>query len=383
MTALTLLQVANTLIPLIIIPIVTRTLGAGLFGRVSYAQNIVAYLTLLVNYGFEYSATRQISLHADDKLTTQRLFWSVLTMKVALLLLSFCVLYVLSLTMSKIIADPRLYWYTALINIGIAFFPTWYLQGVQEMTKMAWFNFFIRLSGAVAVILFIHTAGQYRLYPLLLSLASVFTGIVAFFYSIRHFHLGSYQLHVATLKEVAVSGFPIFLNNLFISLYTLANMTILGLYVADSDIGCFSGAQRIVMAINAFIILPVSTALFPEMSRRMSLTPHEGLRFFRYCLLSTSCVAALVSALTFVFAPLIVRLLLGQNFTASIALLRWMSPLPLLVMTAQYSQYKDFMDVDCNALLHMSDFSSHVCVYPPISSLSRIMGQLALSGVGL
>ena len=132
------LQVANYLIPFLVLPIISRILGASLFGSVSYAQNIVTYLTLLVNYGFEYSATRQISLARDDKAHTDRLFWSVIASKCMLLVVSFVILALLPLFVPRVVCDFRLYLYTALTNIGIVFFPTWYLQGVQKMDKMAW-----------------------------------------------------------------------------------------------------------------------------------------------------------------------------------------------------------------------------------------------------
>jgi len=334
MASLGLLQAANSLIPLIVIPVITRILGADLFGRVSYAQNIVAYLTLLVNYGFEYSATRQIALCQGDKGKTRRLFWAVITMKICLLVLSLIVLWGLSWGMERIQADPRLYWYTALINIGIALFPTWYLQGVQEMEKMAWGNFIIRLSGAVAVILLVREAGQYRLYPLLMSVAGIVTGGGVLAYTVRHFGLGCWRTDRESLRETAAAGLPVFLNNVFISFYALANMTILGLYADDTALGHYSGAQRIIMALNTFIIMPVSTALFPEMSRRMSANPDEGRRFFRLSLLWASAAAGAASVVTFAAAPLLVRLLLGPDFAESTALLRWMSPLPLLVMAA-------------------------------------------------
>ena len=78
MVSLGVLQVANYLIPFLVLPVISRILGASLFGSVSYAQNIVTYLTLLINFGFEYSATRQISIARDDKAKTDAIFWSVI-----------------------------------------------------------------------------------------------------------------------------------------------------------------------------------------------------------------------------------------------------------------------------------------------------------------
>ena len=150
MTALGVLQIANYLIPLLVLPVVSRVLGATLFGSVGYAQNIISYLTLLVNFGFEYSATRQVALAGEDKEKKRQLFWAVITAKTGLLVLSFVILALLPLLVERVACDPRLYIYTALTNIGIVFFPTWYLQGEQQMDKMAWANFFTKLLGASA-----------------------------------------------------------------------------------------------------------------------------------------------------------------------------------------------------------------------------------------
>ena len=81
MTALGVLQIANYLIPLLVLPVVSRVLGATLFASVGYAQNIITYLTLLVNYGFEYSATRQIALAGDNNERKRQLFWAVVSAK--------------------------------------------------------------------------------------------------------------------------------------------------------------------------------------------------------------------------------------------------------------------------------------------------------------
>ena len=334
MTTLGVLQMANYLIPLMVLPVVSRVLGAALFGSVGYAQNIVTYLTLLVNYGFEYSATRQIALAGQDKERKRQLFWAVLFVKTLLLLLSFLILALLPLFMERVASDPRLYVYTALTNIGIVFFPTWYLQGEQQMDKMAWANFFTKLLGALLVVAFVREAAAYRLYPLFLSLASVVVGIGALYYVIRHFRIGAFSLSATTLREVLAAGAPIFLNNVFVALYTTVNMTLLGLYASDTTIGYFSAAQRLILALNMVVVLPVSTALYPEISCRFAASEEEGIRFFKRVLLLAGTAAAVVSVLTYLTAPLVIQLVYGAGFEPAVAILKWLSPIPVLVMTA-------------------------------------------------
>ena len=334
MTALGVLQIANYLIPLLVLPVVSRVLGVTLFGTVGYAQNIVSYLTLLVNFGFEYSATRQIALAGDDKEKKRQLFWAVITAKTGLLVLSFVILAFLPLFVERVACDPQLYIYTALTNIGIVFFPTWYLQGEQQMDKMAWANFFTKLLGALLVIAIVREASMYRWYPLLLSVSSIFVGIGAMIYVVRHFEIGKYVCTREAMKEVLWAGAPIFINNVFISLYTTVNMTLLGGFATDEMIGYFSAAQRLIIALNMVVVLPVSTAVYPEMSRRFEASRAEGMQFFQRVLVYAGLAAAVVSLGTFVVAPMAIPIIYGAGYETAIEVLRWLSPLPFLVMVA-------------------------------------------------
>ena len=334
MTALGVLQIANYLIPLLVLPVVSRVLGATLFGSVGYAQNIISYLTLLVNFGFEYSATRQIALAGDDKEKKRHLFWAVITAKTGLLVLSFVILALLPLFVERVACDPRLYIYTALTNIGIVFFPTWYLQGEQQMDKMAWANFFTKLLGALLVIAIVREASMYRWYPLLLSVSSIFVGIGAMIYVVRYFEIGSYVCTREAMKEVLQAGAPIFINNVFVSLYTTVNMTLLGGFATDEMIGYFSAAQRLIIALNMVVVLPVSTAVYPEMSRRFEVSRTEGMQFFKRVLVYAGLAAAVVSLGTFGIAPIAIPIIYGAGYETAIEVLRWLSPLPFLVMVA-------------------------------------------------
>lgn len=331
--SLGLIQVANYLIPLVLIPIVVRIFGVEIFGRISYAQNIVNYLTIVVNFGFEYSATRQVAL-ADSQEERRRIFWSVMWLKMALLAVSMVALLVLTLTMDTVAAEGRLYLYTALTNIGFVLFPTWFLQGVQNMGRMALTNFVIKLGGAVLILAMIHSAEQYRLYPLLLSVANIVGGVWCMVYVIRKYNLGSTIWDERCVRECLLLGLPIFINNVFVSLYTIANMTILGRYVGEEEIGYFSGAQRLILAINMCVVMPVSTAFFPKISRMMEENKQAGLDYLKRVLVWACAASAVVSVVTWVSAPLVVRIMLGAKFVASVALLRQMAILPLLIMTA-------------------------------------------------
>lgn len=331
MTWITVLQFANYLIPLLIIPYIVRVLGTDIFGKVSYAQNIIAYLTIVVNYGFEYSATQEIALNKNDKGKVNSIFWSVTRFKALLLLLTFFVLVILAFTFDKVREERMLYFYAALINVGFVLFPTWFFQGIEKMGKMTIFNFTIKLFGAILIVIFIRSAANYQNYLLILSLSYVLIGIISFIYVIKHYNLRPNKI---SDKGAIKKGLPIFLNNIFATLYTAAGLTMLGFFVSDSQIGIYSGAYRIIMAVLMITSIPISIALFPTMSRKFNESLDEGLRFYKKSILIAGSFALLCSVGIFIFSELLVTILLGDGFEDSVIILRIFSALPFLVIIA-------------------------------------------------
>ena len=61
------LQFFNTVFPLLTLPYVTRILGTNGYGIFSYALNIITYLQVIVEYGFNLSGAREIAIQESEK----------------------------------------------------------------------------------------------------------------------------------------------------------------------------------------------------------------------------------------------------------------------------------------------------------------------------
>lgn len=60
-----LLQIFNTVVPLLTLQYITRILGAKQYGIFSIAINVIGYYQVVVEYGFAMSATRKVA--SSDK----------------------------------------------------------------------------------------------------------------------------------------------------------------------------------------------------------------------------------------------------------------------------------------------------------------------------
>jgi len=76
--ALGIVQGTNFLLPLLIMPYVISKIGADGFGVVAVAQVLMIYLSSISDYGFNLTATRDISLCKNDDAKLAKIFFTVL-----------------------------------------------------------------------------------------------------------------------------------------------------------------------------------------------------------------------------------------------------------------------------------------------------------------
>lgn len=333
MASLGILQIANYIIPIIVIPFIVRGLGVDKFGVVSYAQNIISYFTIIVTYGFEYSATREIAINKNNPKSIQATFWNVMICKFILLGASFLLFILLSLFWGKIQEDYKLYLILFSINIGFTLFPTWFFQGIENMKSMAIINFLIKVFGMGLSIFFVNTPDDYLIYAAMPSFSYAIFGILSFIYVVKKYNLQFCSNKKGVIHE-SKKGFPIFLNSLFATLYTTANITILGLFMDDYNVGIYSGAHKIIMAILMVTSMPINLAIFPSISRKIEESKDSGIRYYQKMLFYVFLLSVVVSFGCYLFSPILVKIMLGEEFLKAIPLLQYFSALPTLVIMA-------------------------------------------------
>jgi polysaccharide transporter, PST family len=122
-------------------------------------------------------------------------------------------------------------------------------------------------------------------------------------------------------------------------IFTGVNTFLLGLYASSDVVGQYAGAERIARVVTVFPT-PISQALFPRISHLSASRPQSLLGLRMFGTMATIVIGVLTSIVTFVLAPLVTRLLLGPGFDASSVVLRFLSPLPLLVAANQVLVYQ-------------------------------------------
>ena len=263
--SLSILQLLNMFLPLLVLPFLVRKLGLENFGLLVFSQAFIAYFALILDYGFNISATREISIHKDDSSYISKVFYSVFFIKIFLLIFSIVLVNVIVFSFELFSENYLLHFITFSMVIGHMLFPVWYFQGVENMKMIAILNVIIKALYTVMIFAFI-SSSEDLLYAAGLNSASfIAVGIIAFYMASKNLKFVSFDY--GYIKSFFKESTTIFVSNFFSSMYAVSNSFLLGIFTNNTLVGIYGSFEKIITALKG-LYFPLYQALFPYVSRK-------------------------------------------------------------------------------------------------------------------
>lgn len=329
-TSLSLLQLANYIFPVITLPYLVRVLGPEKYGVINFAAAFSAYFVIITDYGFNLSATQEISVNRNDKEKVSEIFSSVLTIKIILFFLSSGIFFLIVNMFELFSNDAGLYSIMFIGVVGIVLFPLWVYQGVEQMKYILIINVAIRSVTVVSIFLLVKVENDYLLLAVIYTITQVMTGITGLFFAIRKFDLRYLFPSKVQLLEQLKKGWNLFLSSIWINLYTTSNVFILGLFAPNSVVGYYSAADKVRIAFQG-ILSSMSQSVFPYVNKLLAESYQKFLSFNRKLLKISVMIGIIISSSLFLFAEPIVKIVLGNEYSPSVIVLRIIAWLPLII----------------------------------------------------
>ena len=137
---LSLLQVAGYVFPLLTLPYLARVIGASGFGKIAFASAIMVWIQTVADWGFNYTATRDVARCRDDKQRVSEIFSNVFWARCLLMAVSFVVLMALVFAIPKLRAEADVILVSFLMIPGHILFPDWFFQAIERMKYITILN---------------------------------------------------------------------------------------------------------------------------------------------------------------------------------------------------------------------------------------------------
>jgi len=309
--SLTILKALNYILPLITFPYLVRVLGVDKFGLLSMAIAVVAYFVIIVNYGFELSATKKISLNRDNLNKLSEIYSSVLSIRLLLLVFSFLVYIIIIFSFEVFREYYVVYLFTFGTVVGQALFPVWFFQGIEQMKYITILNIISKSIFTLAIFVFIQEESHYYLVPIFTSLGFIFVGITSLYIVNKKFNIKFKFQNIVTLKYYFLDGWHIFLSRFYLNLYTTTNTVLLGLFTNNTTVGYYAIAEKIVQVIGG-LLQPANQALFPFLTKKYK----ENKKYFDKLIKKISLyyffISVILTSLLYIFKEILITLITGS-----------------------------------------------------------------------
>ena len=324
------LQALNYILPLITFPYTIRIIGPEKYGLLAFASATISYFQVIIEFGFNLTAPKSISINRDDKSKLSEIFSAIIIIKIVLYILSLFLLTILLIFIKKFNDDWLIYILTYSVIFGQIFFPVWFFQGMEKMRYITIFNVIARFISTPLIFLVIKVERDFYKIPILNALSNIVIGISSLVILYKEFKIKFKILHSSILIKYFIEAWPIFISRLATSMYTISTTFILGLFTSNTIVGYYSAADKIIQIAKSFNN-PLSQSLYPFITRRVKDNSKNGLIIIRKITLYVGLGNGLISILILLFSKMIINTLMGSNMYQSIVPLRIMSFLPLII----------------------------------------------------
>jgi len=310
---LMIMQITGYIFPLLTIPYLARVIGVEGFGKIAFAAAVIVWFQTITDWGFSYTATRDIARNRDNLEKVSEIFSNVLWAKSLLALISFIILFILTEFIPYLKDNQTLLFITFMLVPAKILFADWFFQAIEKMKFITIFDLISKAIFTVCIFLFVKEKSDFILQPLFLSLGSILVGIVSFYLI-----LFKWKVKIITPKSKEImltikNSKDIFINNIVPNFYNSFSSVLLGFWGGSIANGLLDAGSKFANIAQQFINI-FSRVFFPFLSRKSE-------KHSIYAKINIS-ISIFSSILLIFLAPFIIKIFFTAEFYQSIVVLQ-------------------------------------------------------------
>lgn len=256
------LNLFNIILPIMVIPLVTRSVGPDLYGYMGYGDSLTAYFLIFASFGIYQYGLREISKVRDDKKKLRQTFTSLCLFTFMTNIIASAV-YMIFVAVSY---RDKPYMYTCIIMgfnlVFNMFYVEWVNEALENYDFIAIKTMIVRIVYSALILLFVRSDKDYLFYLYLVVGFNFINNIISFVYVKKRIKFDFSDLQFA--KHIRPMLYVVILSNTGV-LYTQLDKIMIKSNSGTTDVGYYYTAQRIMTIINT-LMLTVIQVTMPRLS---------------------------------------------------------------------------------------------------------------------
>lgn len=263
--ALLSLQLANYILPLLVTPYLTRTLGISTYGVVAFGLAISQIACIITDYGFNLSATYQIAKESGNRQGIRDIAGAVFACK-ALLLIPVFLLLATFIHFNTHYSDYSSYFWLLMIPIiGQTFQPTWLFQGIEKMAYMTIFTVASRVALLALTVVLVTGQQDYSAVAVTTGISNICAALIGIGFMLRLGYAPTWNSWRFT-RQIFSESTEFFWSRAALASYTAGTTLFLGLLSTPVQVAFYSAAEQLYKGAQS-LVAPLSQALYPYMAK--------------------------------------------------------------------------------------------------------------------
>ncbi|MCG3813616.1 flippase [Photobacterium damselae] len=324
------IRIASYVIPLITMPYLVKTLNPKGYGELMFGIAILQYLILIVNYGFDLSATKKVAQNNKDKEYISKIFFSILVIRMFFFLILIAILTIFISCVKELEDIKSVLQFGYLSVLGVALFPQWIFQGKEQLGVISIARVIVQVLSIPLFFLLVKNQSDAYMASLIYSLPQISIAFISFYLIFKRGWVKKVKISILDLIVELKDGWHLFMSTAAISLYTTTVTVVLGFVSGPFSVAIYSSANKLIQAAQG-LYQPISNAYYPRINNQMKKDRSLAFKTIRKLMKFQFILTLCISVCVFVFSPIVVDILFGVKYSDSVVVLRILSIIPVIV----------------------------------------------------
>ena len=317
-SSLYILNIVKLLFPLLTLPYLTRVLSLDAYGMVTYVKALIAYVQLVIDFGFMLSATKNIVNACANPSKIGRIVGDTLAEKIFLSIISILIYSILMWQipiMRENILFSVLYLLATVTNIFIFDFL---FRGIEKMHAVAIPYVVSKTIITILTFIVVKDDSSISWIPILEGVGNLVAAVVSYGF-LHHYGIklsfSDLPVWVKDLKESSIY----FLSNFATTIFGVFTTVISGFYLQSQEIAFWGIALQLLSAAKS-LYNPIANSLYPHMIRTKDIQSVKKINRIMLVLIIFGVLIVLF------FSNQILSIIGGEKYTISADFLKYLLP---------------------------------------------------------